>query len=296
MLTIKKEPVDRLCSQEYSCLAVGSNILADTYLQLEFQTLTEWERIFPNIREADLKLFLLVVGAILPIGVQVSCTTLDNRLDLTPTDMFILEMYPPKSLTRMIRSRSPKRELRMAKPQLVPKESGTEATPKHKSREATAQGVHSVPMPKHQTKIDQLRLKLLETRMVLLAQRKDRVAQLSPNRRCRSTKKLELRPRLLKAADPRTKANPRFVPTRRISSRNSDQIHFFQVQANEKGGLADAQSSGPGQTSSQAQIGFRPVGDTNAKDGSIFSGSGQASAQSTALSGQSQSQISGKFQ
>lgn len=85
------------------------------------------------------------------------------------------------------------------------------------------------------------------------------------------------------------------MPTR--SSQKADLIHLFQVQANEKGGLADAQSSGPGQTSSQAQIGFRPVGDTkDTKEGSIFSGSGQASAQSTALSGQSQSQISGKFQ
>lgn len=68
------------------------------------------------------------------------------------------------------------------------------------------------------------------------------------------------------------------------------------MQANEKGGLADAQSSGPGQTSSQAQIGFRPVTDTNAKPGTIFNGGGQASAQSTGKSGQSQSQISGKFQ
>lgn len=70
-----------------------------------------------------------------------------------------------------------------------------------------------------------------------------------------------------------------------------------EVQANEKGGLADAQSSGPGQTSSQAQIGFRPVSDANSsKPGSIFNGGGQASAQSTGKSGQSQSQISGKFQ
>lgn len=46
-----------------------------------------------------------------------------------------------------------------------------------------------------------------------------------------------------------------------------------------------------GQTSSQAQIGFRPEG-TNPK-GNIFNGGGQASAQSSVHSGQSQSQIQG---
>lgn len=67
-----------------------------------------------------------------------------------------------------------------------------------------------------------------------------------------------------------------------------------EVVANEKGGLADAQSSGPGQTSSQAQIGFRPQGEDNGQV-NIFNGGGQSSAQSGAHSGQSQSQISGNF-
>lgn len=67
-----------------------------------------------------------------------------------------------------------------------------------------------------------------------------------------------------------------------------------EVVANEKGGLADAQSSGPGQTSSQAQIGFRPQGEDSAQL-NIFNGGGQSSAQSGAHSGQSQSQISGNF-
>uniref|UniRef100_A0A182LYJ6 Uncharacterized protein n=1 Tax=Anopheles culicifacies TaxID=139723 RepID=A0A182LYJ6_9DIPT len=68
-----------------------------------------------------------------------------------------------------------------------------------------------------------------------------------------------------------------------------------EVVANEKGGLADAQSSGPGQTSSQAQIGFRPQGEGTVDQQNIFNGGGQASAQSGAHSGQSQSQISGNF-
>lgn len=68
-----------------------------------------------------------------------------------------------------------------------------------------------------------------------------------------------------------------------------------EVQANEKGGLADAQSSGPGQTSSQAQIGFRPEGEALDEQNNIFNGGGQASAQSGAYSGQSQSQINGNF-
>lgn len=68
-----------------------------------------------------------------------------------------------------------------------------------------------------------------------------------------------------------------------------------EVQANEKGGLADAQGSGPGQTSSQAQIGFRPQGENNDENSNIFSGGGQASSQSGAHSGQSQSQINGNF-
>lgn len=70
---------------------------------------------------------------------------------------------------------------------------------------------------------------------------------------------------------------------------------LLKVQANEKGGLADAQSSGPGQTSSQAQIGFSPQSDNADGSNSVFNGGGQASSQSGAYSGQSQSQIQGKF-
>lgn len=69
-----------------------------------------------------------------------------------------------------------------------------------------------------------------------------------------------------------------------------------EVVANEKGGLADAQSSGPGQTSSQAQIGFRPQEeDSRESTYNVFNGGGTASAQSGATTGQSQSQINGKF-
>ncbi|XP_055323837.1 hornerin isoform X3 [Sitodiplosis mosellana] len=68
-----------------------------------------------------------------------------------------------------------------------------------------------------------------------------------------------------------------------------------EVTANEKGGLADAQSSGPGQTSSQAQIGFKPESASNSQGSNIFNGGGQASAQSGVHSGQSQSQIQGNF-
>lgn len=69
-----------------------------------------------------------------------------------------------------------------------------------------------------------------------------------------------------------------------------------EVVANEKGGLADAQASGPGQTSSQAQIGFRPQEeDSNEAVYNVFNGGGTASAQSGTHTGQSQSQISGKF-
>lgn len=59
--------------------------------------------------------------------------------------------------------------------------------------------------------------------------------------------------------------------------------------------MADAQGSGPGQTSSQAQIGFRPEGGANDEQNNIFNGGGQASAQSGTHSGQSQSQIHGSF-
>jgi len=62
------------------------------------------------------------------------------------------------------------------------------------------------------------------------------------------------------------------------------------VHANDKGGLADAQSSGPGQTSSQAQIGFRPGQEANPP---AANGGGQASSSSGTHSSQSSSQIHG---
>lgn len=69
-----------------------------------------------------------------------------------------------------------------------------------------------------------------------------------------------------------------------------------EVVADEKGGLADSQASGPGQTSSQAQIGFRPQEeDSNEAIYNVFNGGGVASSQSHALTGQSQAQINGKF-
>jgi len=68
-----------------------------------------------------------------------------------------------------------------------------------------------------------------------------------------------------------------------------------EVEASEKGGLADAQASGPGHTSSQAQIGFKPVDEADVQENHIFNGGGQASASSSKYSGQSQSQINGKF-
>lgn len=69
-----------------------------------------------------------------------------------------------------------------------------------------------------------------------------------------------------------------------------------QVQANEKGGMADAQANGPGSTSSQAQIGFTPYNENDTDDQETpFKGGGSASAQGGTYSGQSQSQITGKF-
>lgn len=68
-----------------------------------------------------------------------------------------------------------------------------------------------------------------------------------------------------------------------------------EVEASEKGGLADAQASGPGHTSSQAQIGFKPQDEADVHENHIFNGGGQASASSGKYSGQSQSQINGKF-
>lgn len=50
-----------------------------------------------------------------------------------------------------------------------------------------------------------------------------------------------------------------------------------------------------GQTSSQAQIGFRPESGSNNQIANPFNGGGQASAQSGVHSGQSQSQIHGNF-
>lgn len=50
-----------------------------------------------------------------------------------------------------------------------------------------------------------------------------------------------------------------------------------------------------GQTSSQAQIGFKPEGSSNNQGSNIFNGGGQVSSQSGAHSGQSQSQIQGSF-
>lgn len=68
-----------------------------------------------------------------------------------------------------------------------------------------------------------------------------------------------------------------------------------QVQAGPEGGMADAQSKGPGATSSQAQIGFLPYDGSNDNQKTPFRGGGTASAQSSGFSGQSQSQIQGAF-
>lgn len=68
-----------------------------------------------------------------------------------------------------------------------------------------------------------------------------------------------------------------------------------EVEASEKGGLADAQAEGPGRTSSQAQIGFKPIDENEVQENHIFNGGGQSSASSSKYSGQSQSQINGKF-
>lgn len=69
-----------------------------------------------------------------------------------------------------------------------------------------------------------------------------------------------------------------------------------QVQASEKGGLADAQANGPGPTSSQAQIGFTPHDELESDNQTTpFRGGGTAAAQSGTLSGMTQTQIQGKF-
>lgn len=79
-------------------------------------------------------------------------------------------------------------------------------------------------------------------------------------------------------------------------SGGSDHESQSEVVADEKGGLADAQASGPGHTSSQAQIGFKPQGeDSQESVYNVFNGGGTASAQSGAKTGQSQAQIGGKF-
>ncbi|XP_018057726.1 PREDICTED: uncharacterized protein LOC108693344 [Atta colombica] len=73
-----------------------------------------------------------------------------------------------------------------------------------------------------------------------------------------------------------------------------------QVQASSKGGMADAQANGEGNTSSQAQIGFQPYlkgEDENVENHETpFRGSGTASAQSGTHRGQTQSQLQGSFQ
>ncbi|XP_050423019.1 collagen alpha-1(I) chain-like isoform X2 [Adelges cooleyi] len=68
-----------------------------------------------------------------------------------------------------------------------------------------------------------------------------------------------------------------------------------QLQAGIKGGIADAQSSGAGGTSSQAQIGFLPHDSDGTEQKSLFKGGGTASAQGGARKGQSQSQLSGSY-
>lgn len=71
-----------------------------------------------------------------------------------------------------------------------------------------------------------------------------------------------------------------------------------KVQGSVKGGMADAQARGPGSTSSQAQIGFTPYkeGDKSHEVLSApFTGHGTAAAQSSSRSGQSQSNLQGKY-
>ncbi|KAL7734347.1 hypothetical protein ACLKA6_010684 [Drosophila palustris] len=112
------------------------------------------------------------------------------------------------------------------------------------------------------------------------------------HRLVRKARRMEVRQRLkCLAATAQVQLNGKDGGTK-ASSQSGGIIHQSQseVQANDKGGLADAQSSGPGQTSSQAQIGFRPGQDNNS---AATSGGGQASAQSGSHSGQSQSQIHG---
>ncbi|XP_026804583.1 uncharacterized protein LOC113548103 isoform X2 [Rhopalosiphum maidis] len=69
-----------------------------------------------------------------------------------------------------------------------------------------------------------------------------------------------------------------------------------QLQASIKGGMADAQSTGLGSTSSQAQIGFLPHESNNSTNQkSLFKGGGTTSAQGGSYSGQSQSQLFGSY-
>ncbi|XP_050542746.1 uncharacterized protein DDB_G0283357-like isoform X40 [Daktulosphaira vitifoliae] len=69
-----------------------------------------------------------------------------------------------------------------------------------------------------------------------------------------------------------------------------------QLEVGVKGGIADAQSSGPGSTSSQAQIGFLPHDlNNNTDQKSLFKGGGTALAQGGTYTGQSQSQLFGSY-
>lgn len=65
-----------------------------------------------------------------------------------------------------------------------------------------------------------------------------------------------------------------------------------QVQAGLAGGMADAQSRGPGATASQAQIGFLP---RNADQPTPYRGGGVAVSQSGPQSGLSTAEIEGSY-
>lgn len=67
------------------------------------------------------------------------------------------------------------------------------------------------------------------------------------------------------------------------------------LHASGSGGLAGAQASGIGLTTSQAQIGFKAQGVTMRNRDSGFVGGGQAASQSQGTYGQSQSQLYGSF-
>lgn len=65
-----------------------------------------------------------------------------------------------------------------------------------------------------------------------------------------------------------------------------------QVQAGLAGGIADASSRGPGDTASQAQIGFLP---RNADQPTPYRGGGSAVSQSGPLTGFSTADIEGSY-